>query len=352
MWPCKSLAVLLAIIKAVISAPSLPDYVDICRPWNGTATKCQCTPQLDTLTLSESTSHSIFVDAVSIKSLVISGCREVDLESKPRQTDRIALENSTQVRVHGIQVSEGRNTDLIVQDVESLVLSGDVTCIDCNQASTTEVKYETDGVIPLEVPGPRVKMQLPLLQVQVLGVKNFTVHDFSTGRGGQEVVDFRMKVDNVDRMSARDVYFNHLRPSAVDVSRTPDVTIAQGEFHNASFGSLKFDGGCENIVIKDSLLPKSSLMLLNSNRTSVSFSCTASPDRLATDLLKMMSQEDAETDCSGAISRWLGTSSLTAAAETECGAAVALAVVSTIILLIVVAVLLYMDRTGRLDNYL
>ena len=31
-------------------------------------------------------------------------------------------------------------------------------------------------------------------------------------------------------------------------------------------------------------------MLLNSNRTSVSFSCTASPDRLATDLLKMMSQ--------------------------------------------------------------
>ena len=64
------------------------------------------------------------------------------MESKPRQTDRIALENSTQVRVHGIQVSEGRNTDLIVQDVESLVLSGDVTCIDCNQASTTEVKYE------------------------------------------------------------------------------------------------------------------------------------------------------------------------------------------------------------------
>ena len=38
-----------------------------------------------------------------------------------------------------------------------------------------------------------------------------------------------------------------------------------------------------------------------------------------------MIQEDAETDCSGAISRWLGTSSLTAAAETECGAAVALA---------------------------
>ena len=62
---------------------------------------------------------------------------------------------------------------------------------------------QTDGVIPLEVPGPRVKMQLPLLQVQVLGVKNFTVHDFSTGRGGQEVVDFRMKVDDVERMSAR-----------------------------------------------------------------------------------------------------------------------------------------------------
>ena len=64
------------------------------------------------------------------------------MESKPRQTDRIALENSTQVRVHGVQVSEGRNTDLTVQDVESLVLRGDVTCIDCNQASTTEVKYE------------------------------------------------------------------------------------------------------------------------------------------------------------------------------------------------------------------
>ena len=64
------------------------------------------------------------------------------MESKPRQTDRIALENSTQVRVHGIQVSEGRNTDLIVQDVESLVLMGEGTCIDCIQASTTEVKYE------------------------------------------------------------------------------------------------------------------------------------------------------------------------------------------------------------------
>ena len=73
---------------------------------------------------------------------MISGCREVDLESKPRQTDQIALENSNQVRVHGIQVSEGRNTDLIVQDVESLVLMGEVTCIDCIQASTTEVKYE------------------------------------------------------------------------------------------------------------------------------------------------------------------------------------------------------------------
>jgi len=284
---------------------------------------------------------------------VISGCREVDIESKPKQTDSIVLENSTQVRVHGIQVSEGRNTDLIVQDVESLVLQGEVTCIGCIQPSTSYVQYKTEGVIPAEVPRPRVKKHLPLLQVQVSDVKNFTVHEFSTGRGGQEMVDFRLKVDNVERMSARDVYFNHLHPSAVDVSRTPDVTIAQGEFHNASFGSLKFDGGCEKIVIKDSLLPKSSLMLLNSNRTSVSFNCTVSPDRLATDLLKMMSQEtDVDPDCSTAISRWLGTSSLTAAAETECGAAVALAVVSTVILLIVVAVLLYMDRTGRLDNYL
>ena len=42
-------------------------------------------------------------------------------------------------------------------------------------------------------------------------------------------------------------------------------------------------------------------------------------------VISVMIQEDAETDCSGAISRWLGTSSLTAAAETECGAAVALA---------------------------
>ena len=53
-------------------------------------------------------------------------------------------------------------------------------------------------------------MQLPLLQVQVLGVKNFTVHDFSTGRGGQEVVDFRMKVDNVERMSARESNYKFL----------------------------------------------------------------------------------------------------------------------------------------------
>ena len=89
-------------------------------------------------------------------------------------------------------------------------------------------------------------------------------------------------------------------------------------------------------------MSKRALLLRSPERSSVQFQCTASPDHFEFDLQAML--ESAE--CASTVSKW------SLDAETECTGAITLAVVSAAILMLVIGVLLYMDRTGRLDNYL
>ena len=89
-------------------------------------------------------------------------------------------------------------------------------------------------------------------------------------------------------------------------------------------------------------MAKRALLLRSPDQSSVQFRCTASPDHLEYDIQVMLES----ADCAVTVSRWALES------ETECAGAITLAAVSAAILVLVVGVLLYMDRTGRLENYL
>ena len=97
--------------------------------------------------------------------------------------------------------------------------------------------------------------------------------------------------------------------------------------------------------MQDSLMAKRALLLRSPDQSSVQFRCTASPDHLEYDIQVMLESSE---DCAVTVSQWGALES----AETECAGAITLAAVSAAILMLVVGVLLYMDRTGRLDNYL
>ena len=97
--------------------------------------------------------------------------------------------------------------------------------------------------------------------------------------------------------------------------------------------------------MQDSLIAKRALLLRSPDQSSVQFRCTASPDHLEYDIQVMLESED----CAVTVGQW---GRALESAETECAGAITLAAVSAAILMLVVGILLYMDKTGRLENYL
>ena len=85
----------------------------------------------------------------------------------------------------------------------------------------------------------------PILQVKAWDVANLTLDKLDAT---SDQVDFRVGVTGAGSVVIKDSRFNHLAPSAIQVSQTPVVTVGRSQFFNASIGCLALDGG--NITIK------------------------------------------------------------------------------------------------------
>lgn len=346
---------LLSTVVGALAAPALPNYASICRiKQSSDGVICQCSPEINQLEINNQTLIQILQENQrSADRIFIRDCREVDIDLG--RFSRVQVENITQVRVHDLRVAS--DTDLIIKKAESVSIEGQVELATCTTEEQTGCHNQTWQRSEYQVAGNGNSLSRPhlivakpdydagpvgggppILQVKAWDVANLTLDKLATS----DQVDFRLGVTGAGSVVIKDSRFNHLAPSAIQVSQTPVVTVGRSQFFNASIGCLALDGG--NITIKDSLMAKRALLLRSPDQSSVQFRCTASPDHLEYDIQVMLESSE---DCAVTVSQWTLES-----AETECAGAITLAAVSAAILMLVVGILLYMDRTGRLENYL
>ncbi len=131
----------------------------------------------------------------------------------------------------------------------------------------------------------------------------------------------------------------------------PLVSVDHSEFHRASPGALALNR-VGSVSVADSLLDRAAVDVM-SNGTEMSFSCTVAPDE------EVESVYGGDSACAAAVGRRMGGAAAAGGGAggggggaAESAGAIALAVVSALLLLAVVGVLYMLHRTGKLEQYI
>ena len=335
VWLFASLLLIVAVNASPIELNGT-DFELMCEQ-ERSQTSCECSEDTNL-------SNQPFIQFISnSKSLTLHSCLNLRLSLNLERLNltKLTVKNVTNLTIDGIYTSPDTNVNVQLSNVAGeLAIQGDVVCNDCNQ----DIEGKVYLVSKKENAGNGSEM--PQIRIKVKEAANVTFQRFSSGFQ-QHLVDVRIQIADSSMLKFQDVFFNHLPASGLEVFNTDDVRIEHCEFHNSSVGSLVVNGGCPNVTIKDSLMDKSTVMLLDPKQTDVRFQCTTSPNSLyfqITSELDAMLQED--PDCLSTLNKW------TADATVECTGAIALALTSAVILICVLAFLFWLQKTGRLDDYL
>jgi len=339
-----------------------------------TELQCQCAKLRNNTHVFNSTFLQYFNetnDVSKVKLVRMHSCENltVSLDLKgSEQLTKLTFENITNLHITRMLSSPSTNINILFQNISNeLRFTGDVSCSK-KLAKKTAIAYANNIESNGDTKEEKVELVLkpsyvrsnvyndgklwifPQLRIQIIDVGNVVLSNFSSGYNfGQttEEVDVRIQMRDAQRLQLLDSFFNGLPPSGLEVFNVGSVRVEHSEFHNSSVGSMVFNGGVKNLTVKDSLMDKSVVMLLNPSETKVKFQCTTSPSALffhITAELEMTINQDPE--CIEAMKKW------TSIAEVETTGAVVLALVSALVLLTVLGMLFKMHKSGRLDQYI
>jgi len=271
----------------------------------------------------------------SVASLKLHQCHSTEMRMDLRPLDRpfyrMRVEDVENVRVDGITLLANDTVDVWFRNVNgSLRISGDVTCDDCDGGGGNAT---------------RPKLMVHIVDVGSVELDNLMV-------GGDVAV--KIKVRNVaGSMRVRDSYFKSLPRDGLEVFNVAEgVSVRHSEFHDTTAGSALFNG-VGRLDVRDSLLDRKAVEVLNEETAEVSWLCTLSP---------LESPSEAMWSPAELANCTLPTGRSFMAAEgdggggggsgAEAGGAIALAVVSATLFIAAVAVLAVLHRSGKLEQYL
>ena len=270
----------------------------------------------------------------TVASLKLHQCHSTEMRMDLRPLDRpfyrMRVEDVENVRVDGITLLANDTVDVWFRNVNgSLRISGDVTCDDCDGGGGNAT---------------RPKLMVHIVDVGSVELDNLMV-------GGDVAV--KIKVRNARSMRVRDSYFKSLPRDGLEVFNVAEgVSVRHSEFHDTTAGSALFNG-VKRLDVRDSLLDREAVELLNEETAEVSWLCTLSPlqspseamspEELANCTLPTGRSFMREGDRGGGGGGGGGA---------EAGGAIALAVVSATLFIAAVAVLAVLHRSGKLEQYL
>jgi len=271
----------------------------------------------------------------SVASLKLHQCRSteirMDLRLLARPFYRMRVEDVENVRVDGIALLAGDAVDVWFRNVSgTLRIGGDITCDDCGDGSANSTK--------------------PKLTVHIVDAGSVELDNLMVGGD----VAVKIKVRNVaGSMRVRDSYFKSLPRDGLEVFNVAEgVSVRHSEFHDTTAGSALFNG-VGRLDVRDSLLDRKAVEVLNEETAEVSWLCTLSP---------LESPSEAMWSPAELANCTLPTGRSFMAAEgdggggggsgAEAGGAIALAVVSATLFIAAVAVLAVLHRSGKLEQYL
>lgn len=263
----------------------------------------------------------------SVASVKIRSCTELhlklDFQILDRPFYRLRIEGVPKVTIDGITLIQKDMVDIWFRNVStSLTLLGGFECLQCQDA----FDYQSDANIE--------ESEKPQLNIHILDNNNVTLKNMFVSH-----MKVKVKVRNAQEMLIQDSYFYALPKDSIEVFHVPKVIIHHSEFHRTTNSSILLNKVNE-LLVSDSLLMRSAIEIL-SNLTLSNWTCTISPLDSPSDVL---SPEEQETCSKHKLLEPHG--------GVESQGALVLALISSILLIVAIAVLLVLNRVGKLNQYL
>ena len=269
----------------------------------------------------------------SVASLKLHQCHSTEMRMDLRPLDRpfyrMRVEDVENVRVDGITLLANDTVDVWFRNVNgSLRISGDVTCDDCDGGGGNAT---------------RPKLMVHIVDVGSVELDNLMV-------GGDVAV--KIKVRNARSMRVRDSYFKSLPRDGLEVFNVAEgVSVRHSEFHDTTAGSALFNG-VKRLDVRDSLLDREAVELLNEETAEVSWLCTLSPLQSPSEAMSPEELANCTLPTGRSFMREGDRGGGGGGGGAEAGGAIALAVVSATLFIAAVAVLAVLHRSGKLEQYL
>ena len=292
---------------------------------------CQCTSHnLNLVNLAELVSSS----SSSVESLKVSECVSVDLRldlaSLSQPFYQLRLEAAQQVRLHGLRLARHTNLDIILRNIKnSIDVFGHITCVDC-----------TDG----DDGGGDVRLQArPTLILQVKNATNASLHYLDIGD-----VNLRLGVRNVQHLNIDTTLIDYLAENAIEVWHSRVVEITNSIVRESQEKAIVVNH-VDKVRLHNTVGILNSSLLLMSEVGRVEMMCTAEYTRDSS--LKFLSWSDqlcSPLSLEGLQPRPGGHSQ----PGTSKTATILLTVMCGLVVCIVILVLCYLNKAGKLHTML
>ena len=257
----------------------------------------------------------------NIASIKLHSCQNlklsVDLTELERPFYRLRIEDVTNITVQDVRMLPNDTVDIWFRNIgNTLEILGDIRCDNC----TAEEKNE-------------LELNIHVLDVLKVKIKKFNMlHNCDNN-------NTRIQLRNSDSIIIQDSYFNGLNKDSLEIFNADYVEIFHSEFHNSTNSSILINN-VSNITIRESILDKQIVELLNNATSELNWKCSNMSPLMTDneDLISCFSQDISMR------------SDIDIGVESQ--GAIVLTIVSSVILLLAVGILCMMNKTGRLDQYL
>ena len=291
---------------------------------------CQCTRYNINLV---NLAHLVSSVSSSVESLKVSECVSVDLSldlvSLTQPFYQVRVEAANQVRLHGVRLARHNNLDIIVRNINnSLDVFGHIDCVDCT---------DDDG-------GGDVRLQAqPTLILQVKNTTNASLHYLDIGS-----VNLRLSARNVQHLNIEATNIHHLAENAIEVWHSRGLEITNSIVRNSEEKAIVVNH-VDRVRLHNTVGIINSSLLVMSDLTRVEMMCTAEyTSDSSVKLLAWSDQLCSPLNLEGLPHPPGGHSQLSSSKT----ATILLTAMCGVVVFIVILVLCYLNKAGKLHTML
>ena len=273
-----------------------------------------------------STAHS------HVESLRLGHCQSIDLRldllTVPQPFYQVRLEAADQVRLHGVKLGQQSDLDIVMRNVrQSLDVFGHIDCLDCSRDDTEDVRLQAR----------------PTLVLQIKNATNASLHYLDVSQ-----VNMRLSLRNVENVKIDSTVFDTLAKNAIEVWYSKKLEVTNSVVKESEEEAI-VTNHVDNVRLQNTVGILNSSLLVMSDLTKVEMMCTAQySSDFTLRLLSWSSELCSPLSLDGIQSR-TGNSWRTNSPKTG---TIVVTVLCGVVVFIVIMVLCYLNKTGKLHNML